>query len=65
MNYQLEEELRILRKRIKERLESAEHQIIEEETLKILGRVKIVTHATLDSNSYTWFIEPEKKKMEE
>jgi hypothetical protein len=55
-----DEEISLLRDRIREKLNEASKKIVEEEILKILGRVKIFTIFTsvdLRENQYSWFIE--------
>lgn len=57
-----DEELRLLREHIKQKLEEDARIIVTEEIEKILGRVKILTQYDLsDSNQYEWFIQRDNK----
>lgn len=52
-------ELIELKKRISARLNIEADRIVSEEVSKILGRVKILRQADLNSLQYDWFIEPQ------
>lgn len=53
--------LKELRNNIARRLNLIADRIIQEETAKIMGRVKIVTSRDLNSPHFWWFIEGETK----
>jgi hypothetical protein len=57
-----DEEVITLRESIKFRLNEASRAIVEEEVLKILGRVRIFKSVDLKDMQYNWFIEPEKEQ---
>lgn len=50
-----------LREIIYKRLKNEAEKIIEEEVLKILDRVKIITSKSLDESHLNWFIMAENK----
>jgi signal transduction histidine kinase len=57
-----DEEVRLLKKRIKERLQMSSEKIIEEEILNILGRVKILKFRDLKDETYSWIIDSSENK---
>lgn len=52
--------IRDLKLQIRDRLQAEANKTVEEEVEKILGRVIIVTHRSLNGDS-EWFISKEKK----
>lgn len=59
-----DEEMKRLRTQIRAELNLAAEKIVREETEKILGRVKIITHQDLGRREFDWFIEAGPKRDE-
>lgn len=55
--HMIDQELIKLRNAIKNRLNMAANDIINEEVSKVLGRVKILRSTDLKDMNYTWWIE--------
>ena len=59
-----EDEIKLLREKIKYRLNEASKRIVEEEIMKIIGRVKILKSVDLKDMQYDWIVESSKRENE-